>query len=75
MDAIFKILRDELGLGQPIRGDTALISSGLIDSFHIAALIAALESHFNIRIDPADVGADNFDTVQQIHGYIQQRGA
>ena len=75
MDAILKILRDELGLAEPIRSDTALLSSGLIDSFRIATLIAALESHYAVRIDPADVGVDNFDTVGQIHEYLQQRGA
>jgi acyl carrier protein len=74
MDAIFRILRDDLGVTHPVDRDTPLVTSGVVDSFHVAALIAALEAHYHVRIDPADVGADNFDTVRQIHAYLQQRG-
>jgi acyl carrier protein len=73
MDAILRILRDDLGIASLVDGDTPLISSGVIDSFHVAALLAALEAHYKVRIEPAEIGVDNFDTAGQMHAYIQQR--
>ena len=73
MDAILRILRDDLGIASRVDGDTPLISSGLVDSFHVATLLTALEAHYQVRIEPADIGVDNFDTPGQMHAYIQQR--
>ena len=73
MEAILRILRDDLGIASRVDRDTPLISSGVIDSFHVATLLAVLEAHYNVRIEPADIGVDNFDTPGQIHAYLQQR--
>jgi len=51
--------------------NTPLISSGLIDSFHVVELLIMLEKEYSIKIDQADIGADNFDTIGQIYTYLK----
>jgi len=70
MTDLIELLIRELKLNGEIDADTPLLSSGLIDSFHLTVLLAALESHYQVKIDVADIGADNFDTVRQIHTFI-----
>jgi acyl carrier protein len=69
---LISLIKRELNIDLSVEPVTPLISSGLIDSFHFAALIAALESHYRVRIDPADIGVDNFDTPQQMYQFLQQ---
>jgi acyl carrier protein len=38
----------------------------LIDSFSLAGLLAEIEHEFGASIDPAEIGVDNFDTVEQM---------
>ena len=56
-----------------VTASTPLISTGVIDSFTVAALIADLEAAFRVRIDPADIGVDNFDTPAQMLQFIGSR--
>ena len=56
-----------------IQPHTPLLSSGLIDSFGVAAMLAALETRYAVAIDLADVGVDNFDTAAQILGFVEAR--
>ena len=42
--------------------DTALLSSGLLDSFALVTLIAALEEAFEIDVDVEDVEIEQFET-------------
>jgi acyl carrier protein len=71
MDELVQLIQAELPLPFAIAPDTALISGGLVDSFHVTALLQTLEDHYHIRIDPMDVGVDNFDTPEQILRYIR----
>ncbi len=50
--------------------DTPLISSGLIDSLNVAKLLLLLEERFQQVIDPAEIGADNFDTLRQMAAFL-----
>jgi acyl carrier protein len=70
MNEILAVIRSHLAQPLPLDADTALLSSGLIDSFALTGLISALESRFHVRIDPADIGVDNFDTPAQIQTYV-----
>ncbi|HEV3036380.1 MAG TPA: phosphopantetheine-binding protein [Candidatus Angelobacter sp.] len=70
MAELIALLIQELKLPPAIEPDTPLMSSGLIDSFHLTDLLAVLESHYRVRIDVGDIGADNFDTARQIHEFI-----
>ena len=71
MNEILAIIQSQLVQKIPLEPDTPLLSSGLIDSFGVAGLIAAIEDKFGTRINPAGIGADNFDTPAQIHKYVE----
>jgi acyl carrier protein len=71
MNEILAIVRRQLTQEFPLDMHTPLLSSGLIDSFGVAGLLAALERKFQIGIDPGQIGVDNFDTPAQIHEYVE----
>lgn len=56
-----------------IQRDAALISSGLIDSFHLVDLALFIEEQFDVRIDDTELNADTFDSVAQLAEIIRQR--
>jgi acyl carrier protein len=53
--------------------DTPLISSGAIDSFQIADLLALLEREYSVQLPLAAIGVDNFDTPRHMHRLISAR--
>lgn len=71
MTELLALIQDRIGTPLPLEPDTPLLSSGLVDSFRVGMLLAALEERYKVRIDPADVGADNFDTARQIMHFIE----
>lgn len=73
MDELLRFLKSTLKLDSAIQAATPLLSSGLIPSLEFASLLIALGRQYGISIDSSDVGADNFDTAQQIHQFIQSR--
>jgi len=65
-------------LKQPSRSISpteALISSGLIDSFHLVDLALFVEDTFGVQIDDTELNVDTFDTLQQLSALIRQRQA
>lgn len=56
-----------------IKPDEKLISSGLIDSFHLVDLGLFVEDKFGVRIDDSELNADTFDTLDQLVKLIQER--
>ena len=63
-------------LKQPTRSiaaEEALISSGLIDSFHLVDLALFVEDSFGVRIEDTELNADTFDTLSQLVALIRQR--
>jgi acyl carrier protein len=53
--------------------DDALISSGLIDSFHLVDLAMFVEEQFGVRIEDTELNSSAFDTITQLSALIQQR--
>ena len=49
-----------------VDADTALISSGIVDSFSMVSLKAFLEKKYDIRIPDEDATPEAFDTVNSI---------
>lgn len=64
------MVKGELKLDLPIEADTPLISSALVDSLQVTRLLVALEARYRVRIDPQDIGVDNFDTARQMREFI-----
>jgi acyl carrier protein len=56
-----------------IKADEPLISSGLIDSFHLVDLGLFVEDQFGVKIDDTELNAETFDTLTQLAGLIGQR--
>lgn len=71
MDELIELIKRTLGLTVTIDPDTPLLSSGVLDSFHLTRLLTALEAHYGRRIDVDEVGADNFDTARQIDRFVK----
>ena len=63
------IKRPQYSLGN----EDALISTGLIDSFHLVDLAVFVEETFGVRIEDTELNASTFDTIAQLSAIIQQR--
>ncbi len=55
-----------------VDADTALISSGIVDSFSMVSLKAFLENKYDIRIPDADATPEAFDTVNSIVQIVEK---
>ena len=51
---------------EEIKGDTPLISSGIVDSFSMVSLKVFLEKKFNIKIPDEKATTEAFDSVNNI---------
>jgi acyl carrier protein len=52
-----------------------LVSSGVIDSLGMLRLITFLEDDLGIKVADGDVLSDNFDTLQKITTFVEQRSS
>jgi len=61
--------------GKPVEfsPDESLFESGLLDSFTLPDLVAALESEFSVRIPDSDLNPRKFDSVMRIQAYLAGR--
>jgi acyl carrier protein len=79
MEEIISPLSDYIAreiLKQPTRRidpDEALISSGLVDSFHLVDLAVFVEEQFGVRIDDTELTADTFDSLRSLATLIADR--
>lgn len=70
---IIQLLVDELNLGTgEVSKDTALFSSGLLDSFSMVTLVVALEKKFGIKVRATDLTLENFDNPVRIAEYLER---
>lgn len=53
--------------------DQDLLLSGLVDSLGVVRMISFLEQSLEITIPPEDVTLENFQSVEKIAAYLQQR--
>jgi acyl carrier protein len=56
-----------------INPEEPLLSSGLIDSFHLVDLSLFVENAFGVRIDDAELNASSFDNLNQLAAFIKER--
>jgi D-alanine--poly(phosphoribitol) ligase subunit 2 len=54
-------------------GDS-LFDSGLMDSFALPDLVAAIETEFRIKIPDSDLNPRKFDSIERIETYLDSRG-
>jgi acyl carrier protein len=53
--------------------EESLFESGMLDSFSLADMVAALESEFSIRIPDSDLKPRKFDSIVRIEEYLASR--
>ncbi len=56
-----------------IQEQDVLISSGMIDSFHLVDIALFVEQAFGVKIEDTELNADTFDTLGELTALIQQR--
>jgi acyl carrier protein len=56
-----------------IAPEEKLISSGLIDSFHLVDLSLFVEDTFGVHLDDTELNAQTFDTLAELAAIIQAR--
>ncbi len=53
--------------------DQPLISTGLVDSFHLVDLAMFIESNLGVRLDDTELNASTFDTLAQLTEFVERR--
>ena len=56
-----------------IKPDEPLLSSGLVDSFHLVDLSLFVEKNFGVRIEDTELNASSFDNLNQLTAFIKER--
>jgi acyl carrier protein len=70
---IIEILRSVSKKEVPPDPEESLFDSGLLDSFALPDMVAALEAAFAIRIPDSDLNPRKFDTIARIEAYLESR--
>lgn len=70
---VIDFLKDSLSVDEPIDVESALFSTGLLDSVAMLNLITFVEEKARIEVRASDVTLDNFDTPQRIEAYVDTR--
>jgi acyl carrier protein len=70
---VIDFLRNGLNVDEPIGIETALFSTGLLDSVAMLNLIGFLEEQSKIEVRATDVTLENFDTPERIETYVSSR--
>ena len=61
------------GESQDLQDDTALLSSGIIDSIGVVGLIDFIENRFKIEFMPREIGRDSLETIDSIEKVIKAK--
>jgi len=51
-----------------------LFDSGVLDSFELTDLVAALEQTYNIQVPDSDLTPRKFESIARIEAYLESRG-
>lgn len=70
-DKLMKILKD-INPDLEYEKETALVDDGLFDSLEVMTIVTAVDERFHIDIDPDDVTAENFNSVESILKIIEK---
>lgn len=74
LSVVFDLLRGLLNdTSAPIRSETRLISTGLLDSYGVLELVERLEARFGFTALRTDLVPENLETPAQILAWIQRK--
>ncbi len=72
---IKKIVMDVAKKERLPSADESLFDAGVLDSFALADLVAALEREFKVSVPDQDMRPRNFETLATIDAYLERLGA
>lgn len=72
-DRITKIVAEIAKKPVSLDASESLFDSGLLDSFALTDLVAALEKEFGLAIPDADLNPRKFDSIERIAEYLSSR--
>lgn len=70
---LLRYLKGTLAIEDELDRDSALFSSGMLDSMSMVSLIAFVEESAAIQVRSEDVTLDNFDTAGRIVHFVDSR--
>jgi len=73
MEQLTAIL-NEIRPGKDYAGAENFFDQGVLDSLDLTALVAALESHYNVFVDVDEMVADNFCNLSAIKSLLARKG-
>ena len=72
MDELMEIL-ENLRPDVDFSAETALVTGGVLQSFDIVSLVAAINDTFDIEITPVDLVPENFNSADAIWAMIERK--
>jgi acyl carrier protein len=72
IESLRSVVETLAGKPAPADLEESLFESGLLDSFMLVDLVAAIESKFKIKIPDADLNPRKFDSLSRIDSYLSQ---
>jgi len=73
MKSILELLK-EIRPEFDFSNDYNLIKDGILDSFDLITLVAAIEEEYAIKIDGSDIIPENFESIKAIEKLISKHG-
>ena len=58
---------------EALMGDTPLITGGILDSLATLRLVEYLEKEFEIQIEAYEADVDNFNSLDQINRFVDEK--
>ncbi len=71
MDELIEILED-IQPDADYETCTTLIDDGILDSFAILSIVSELEDAYDIRITPAEIIPENFNSAKALYEMVQR---
>ncbi len=59
--------------GFPYDDDTSFLQSGVVDSTGVMELVTYVEKEFGVTVGPQEIVPDNFDSVNNLVGFLQRK--
>jgi len=57
----------------PLKNDTLLFESGILDSLSLLKLVLFLEQQFGVKVPPEDMVPENFKSIDAICTYFRSK--
>ena len=70
---IRKVLRELVDDPGSINANESMLDTGVLDSFSLTALVAALEREFQLKVPDSDLIPQRFESIARIQDYLASR--